>query len=213
MVTMLPLRRFSRFFPEIYLVHFKSRRNFALAIATQIHLFSFHPKFLHPMLNYNKIQRKDPQTNNLGWYPNIVLKDNIGIDQLVAGIVEKCTLTKVDVKAVLIALEEVVIDNIKAGNSVRFSALGSFRPTFKTRKWIVDNEETGAGHYGNGGQPVATTTYNAKGEVDMQGVTADDIAGVKVVFTPSGELARKLDRSQLDFKQVEGEKPYRGKID
>ena len=156
------------------------------------------------MICWNKIQKKNPQNGTLAWYPQISVNATVTADDVIVGIVEKCTLTKVDVKAVLIALEEVIIEQLKNGNSVRFGSLGSFRPTLKTRAWDEDKQA-----YGSGGCEVPNTIYQADGKtVDTQGVTADNIAGINVAFSKSGEMVRKLDRTQLKFRMVEGEKKY-----
>lgn len=156
------------------------------------------------MISWKKIQRRNPQNGTLAWYPTISVNSAVSADDVIVGIVEKCTLTKVDVKAVLIALEEVIIEQLKNGNSVRFGNLGSFRPTLKTRAWDEDEQK-----YGSGGCEVPTTIYQADGKtVDTLGVTADNIAGLNVAFSKSSEMVSKLDRSQLKFKMVEGEKKY-----
>jgi len=152
------------------------------------------------MISFNKIQRQNIQTGSKAWYPNLVINGTATADDVIKGIVEKCTLTKVDVKAVLIALEEVVIEQLLAGNSVRFGDLGSFRPSLHSRKYDADTKT-----YGTGGMEVATTTYNTDGSVKAQGVTADNIAGIGVVFTKSSEMKKKIARQNLTFKQVAGE--------
>lgn len=155
-------------------------------------------------LNWNKIQRKNPVTDAKGWYPQISLTSAVSADEVIDGIVEKCTLTRVDVSAVLIALEEVIIEQIKLGNSVRFGSLGSFRPTLKTRFWDPDLKQ-----WTTGGCPVHTTTYQADGvTVKAPGVTADNIAGINVCFTKSSKMKRQLSREMLQFRMVAGVIPY-----
>ena len=155
------------------------------------------------MINWSKIQRRNPQNHALSWYPTIALNSHVTADDVIVGIVEKCTLTKVDVKAVLIALEEVIIEQLKAGNAVRFGDLGSFRPTLKTRVWNDQKKR-----YEHGGCPVPTTLKDKDGKVTAMGVTDDNIAGISCVFTKSGEMGRKLDRKQLKFLAIDLEKPF-----
>lgn len=162
------------------------------------------------MISWNKIQRRQPNNGSLRWYPTIVLNSTATADDVILGIQEKCTLTKVDIKAVLIALEEVIIEQLKMGNSVRFGTLGSFRPTLKTRIWSAEKSK-----YINGGTLSANDIYDTD-ELDEQGnptlvsrgVTVDNIGGINVCFTKSGEMNRQLQRSNLQFHQVNGEKPY-----
>ena len=152
------------------------------------------------MIEFSKIERRNPIDNSTAWYPRIELGTAANSNDVIAGIVEKCTLTKADVKACLVALEEVIIEQLKNGNAVRFGDLGSFRPTLKTRKWSESKKA-----YINGGQPVPTTTYNADGSVKQKGVTADNIAGINVDFSKSAGIKKKLVRSSLAFKMVAGE--------
>lgn len=162
------------------------------------------------MICWNKIQRRQPTNGSLRWYPTIVLNSTATADDVILGIQEKCTLTKVDIKAVLIALEEVIIEQLKLGNSVRFGNLGSFRPTLKTRIWDEDK-----GKYIHGGTISANDVYDpddldAQGNPKLvaRGVTADNIGGINVVFTKSSVMNTQLQRSHLRFHQVNGEKPY-----
>lgn len=156
------------------------------------------------MIKFSKIQRKNPIDETLAWYPRFELSGSVGADDVIEGIVEKCTLTKVDVKACLVALEEVIVEQLKNGNSVRFGDLGSFRPTFQTRKWDAAKKK-----WGKGGMPVPTDVYDTDGKtIKYKGVSAENIAGLNVVFTKSGKMLSKLDRRNLAFKMVAGMKEY-----
>lgn len=163
------------------------------------------------MISYNKIQRRNPLNGNLKWYPQIALNSSVTADDVILGIVEKCTLTKVDVKAVLIALEEVIIEQLKNGNSVRFGDLGSFRPSLKmakiwdekAKKWIVDSRHEPSDVYDD-----EQLDENGKPILATRGVSADQIAGIGVVFTKSSAMAAKLDRKNLKFHLVPGVKRY-----
>lgn len=156
------------------------------------------------MISWNKIQRRNPITGALRWYPTICLNSHVTADDVIKGIEEKCTLTKVDVKAVLIALEEVVIEQLKNGNSVRFGNLGSFRPTLKTRIWDEKNKK-----WTNGGCFEPHDAYDSEtGELVCKGVSVDNIGGINVSFTKSGFMTSQLARNQLHFRQVAGEKKY-----
>ena len=155
-------------------------------------------------INWNKIQRKNPKNETKAWYPQVALAQTISADEVIDGIVEKCTLTRVDVKACLVALEEVVIEQLKNGNSVRFGNLGSFRPTIKSRIWDDKNKK-----WTNGGSFEPNDAYDLEtGDLVAKGVSVDNIAGIKVSFTKSGEMDAKLDRNQLRFRMVAGEKKY-----
>ena len=155
-------------------------------------------------INWNIIQRKNPRTDVKTWYPRLALTSTVTGDEVIAGIMEKCTLHKVDIKAVLIALEDVIIEQLKLGNRVRFGNLGSFRPTLKTRVW--DDEEQ---KWTTGGCVSAEDTYQADGKtLKSLGVHTDNIAGINIVFTKSAAMNRALKREQLKFRKVEGILPY-----
>lgn len=149
---------------------------------------------------WNKIQRRNPRTDGKAWYPQLSLNTTVGVDEVVIAVQEKCTLHKVDIKAVLIALEDVIIEQLKMGNSVRFGNLGSFRPVLKTRAWNKSKNK-----WGHGGCPVPNTVYRDDGTVLAQGVTADNIAGIRPVFAKSAEMTRQLARPMLKFRMVDGE--------
>lgn len=155
------------------------------------------------MISFIRQQRKNPITQDLAWYPAISINANVGVNEIIYGIVEKCTLTKVDVKAVLIALEEVVIEQLKAGNSVRFGNLGSFRPTLRTQVWNEQKQRWEAG-----GCAVDKDLYNDKGELVAKGVSASNIKSIGVAFSKSSEMIQKLDRKQLQFQMLDVSKPY-----
>lgn len=156
------------------------------------------------MINWNKIQRRNPQNGSLRWYPTIALNSFVTADDVILGIVGRCTLTAVDVKAVLIALEEVIIEQLQLGNSVRFGTLGSFRPTIKSRLWDEKKQKWVHGGCYEPNDVIDPDT----GEVATKGVTADNIAGIQVCFTKSAEMQKKLARQNLHFNMVEGEKAF-----
>lgn len=159
------------------------------------------------MISFNKIQRRNPISHTLSWYPNISLNGVTGVDDVVAGIVGKCTLTSPDVRACLVALEEVIIEQIKAGNTVRFGTLGSFRPTLTCRAWDDEKQK-----WGTGGCPVPTDVIDPEtGEIAAHGVTSDNIKTVNVIFSKSAEMERALARQNLKFRMVSGEIPYKPK--
>lgn len=158
-------------------------------------------------IRWNRIQRKNPRTDVKTWYPQISLNSTVTATEVVQGIQDKCTLTKVDIKACLLALEEVIIEQLKLGNSVRFGDLGSFRPTIKSRVW--DDEEQ---KWTTGGCVSAEDTYQTDGKtLKSLGVHAENIAGINVAFTKSAEMKRQLTRDKLTFRMTDEIIPYRPK--
>ena len=157
------------------------------------------------MIDWNKIQRRNPLNGNLRWYPQVVVRSNLNLNDIVLGIVDKCTLTKPDVTACVAALQEVIVEQLKNGNSVTFGELGTFAPTVvvakeldpKTNKWIKKSRFA-----------PNDVIDPETGEVDTLGVHTDCIDGIKVRFTKGTALTKGLTRSQLRFRMIPGEKKY-----
>ena len=74
-------------------------------------------------IRWMKVQRKMPSNPDIKkWYPALAPITTVGLDDIIQGIVEKCTLTAVDMKACLQDLQDVVIEQIQRGNAVDFDA-------------------------------------------------------------------------------------------
>ena len=85
------------------------------------------------MLKYNVIARKNPMDKTVKFYSQLVSPNPIKCQQLAQIISEKCTVTIHDVKAVLSALEEEIVNNLRNGASVRLGDLGTFRATLSAK--------------------------------------------------------------------------------
>jgi predicted histone-like DNA-binding protein len=94
------------------------------------------------MIKYKAMQRKSPKNGRVAWYAAVDNEKNVGIDQIVDAIQAECTVHRADVLAVLATLEEQVISNLQAGNSVRLGQLGSFHVTLKSRPSEAEDEVT-----------------------------------------------------------------------
>ena len=94
------------------------------------------------MIKYKAMQRKNPKNGRRAWYAAVDNEKNVGIDQIVDAIQAECTVHRADVLAVLATLEEQVISNLQAGNSVRLGQLGSFHVTLKSRPSEAEDEVT-----------------------------------------------------------------------
>lgn len=81
------------------------------------------------MLKYNVLARKNPINKSVKYYAQLTSPNPINCSQLSSAISEKCTVTIHDVKAVLSALEQEIINNLRNGASVRLGDLGTFRAT------------------------------------------------------------------------------------
>ena len=71
-------------------------------------------------LTYSVVERKDPQNPEMGgkFYAQAQARGEAGIRELSQRIQQMCTVTRADVMAVLIALEDVVSDSLSNGEIV-----------------------------------------------------------------------------------------------
>lgn len=85
-------------------------------------------------LTYSVVRRKDP-TNFAGeglFYGQAQARGEAGIRELSKRIQQMCTVTRADVMAVLIALEDVVSEALSNGEIVRLGELGSLQVSFSS---------------------------------------------------------------------------------
>ena len=148
-------------------------------------------------IRWMKVQRKMPSNPDIKqWYPALAPINTVGLDDIIQGIVEKCTLTAVDMKACLQDLQDVVIEQIQRGNAVDFGELGRFRPRMSSHFY---NKAEGV--YGSGGRDVADTVYDTDGTtVKTQGVTTNDIKAIGISFYPFKKIKHALTLCNLTFQ-------------
>lgn len=147
------------------------------------------------MIKYFKVQRKVPGTENgFGWYPSIALSGTMALADISKAIMNRCTLTEVDIVACLRAFQEEVINAMKNGYAVKLDDLGTFKPSMRSG---IFSESMG--NYVGGGRKTPTTTYNTDGSVKEVGVTANDIRSVGVNFFPSVVIRNSLKKTNLSF--------------
>jgi len=113
------------------------------------------------------------------YYPAVALsKEPMKLEAIIGEIVEATGVTRPDVKAVIAALEQRIVAAMRDSKSFRLGDLGSFRPTIQ-----------------------------ATGGCDKaEDVTVDNIRAVRVRFTPSPYMERKLQPGAegMTFTKVEG---------
>ena len=91
------------------------------------------------MIKFAKVEKRLLGTeNDYGWFPIIALSGKIGIDDITNSIMNRCTLTEVDITACLKAFQRVVIEYLK--NGLARSALPSVRVS-TARKWATMSPE------------------------------------------------------------------------
>lgn len=116
------------------------------------------------MINITVKSKKNFKLDKKQYYPQIAPATPIGLNDVAAQIEKQSTVSLADIKGVLDALQEVVLEAMADGYSVRFGDLGSFRPTLRA----------------------------ACSREKQEDVAASDIAAVRVRFTPSGALTKRL---------------------
>lgn len=116
-------------------------------------------------IKFRVIQRGEPGVIGGGvkkFYANAANTEEIDLDELSRDIEEFCTLTDVDILAVLRALTKVVQKNLSNSRIVRLGSLGSLRVGIKS-----------------------------KGEMLEADITAHSIESAHVIFSP-GEMIRNM---------------------
>ena len=126
------------------------------------------------MINLEVKSKKNFKLDKKQYYPQVAPATPITLSDVAEQIEKQSTVSLADIKGVLDALQEVTLEAIKDGYSVRLGDLGSFRPTLRA----------------------AQTRENA------EDVTAADIKDVRVRYTPSVALTRRLQlrNVQLNIK-------------
>ena len=80
-------------------------------------------------VTYSVIPRLNPRDKEAApkYYARAQASGDVNIREMSERIQQTCTVTKADVQAVLIALEDVIIDALKSGEIVRLGDLGAFQ--------------------------------------------------------------------------------------
>ena len=125
------------------------------------------------MIAYKVIPRKKPGTTLVKWYATTASKQ-MDFNQMVQDIVNNCTVTRPDVLAVLAALQERIVANLKEGKTVPLLELGTI-----------------------------TYSLGSQGTELKKDFTADQITAFRVHFRVSTAIKRYLRRSDLRFENVE----------
>ena len=122
------------------------------------------------MIRYVIRSMKNPKSGQVKLYPQIAPTVPVLRKQVIQRIEKTCTLTSSDIKACLDALEDVVVDLLTQGCTVRLGDLGSFRPTL-----------------------------SAEGTTDPEQCTAALIRRVRVKFCPSGSMNLRVAKGAVNF--------------
>ena len=74
------------------------------------------------------------------YYGHVQAKGDVSIREMAERIQASCTVTKSDVYAVLVALEDVIIDALKSGEIVRLGDLGTFQIGVSGKGTLTEEE-------------------------------------------------------------------------
>ena len=86
-----------------------------------------------------KINPRDRETEPK-FYGNVKSSGDINIREMAERIQGSCTVTKADVYAVLVALEDVIAESIQKGEIVRLMDIGTFRVGISTKGALTEEE-------------------------------------------------------------------------
>lgn len=131
------------------------------------------PKTQEILIKYVIRAKKNPLTKEVKFYPQMAPTTLVTLAQVIKRVEKHSTVSSVDVKAVLDALQYEVIDALQNGNPVRLGDLGSFRLSIKV-----------------GG-------YETSAEAKKAGANA--IKAVNVQFTKSVAMKEALYPSNVEF--------------
>lgn len=121
-------------------------------------------------IKFKAIARKSPVDKSVSYYPTTESPEPVKLPALVKSVEKITSLSSADVKSCLDALQYEIISRLKDGKSVRFGDLGTFR-----------------------------VSMQGKGTATAEEVQVESIKNLKVVFTPSGQIARSIEVGSPDI--------------
>lgn len=86
-------------------------------------------------IKYNVVEKPQPGVAGGGikkWYAIVKTDGELTIDELTKAIEKFSTLSEADIRAVIIALENVIIRELTNGKIIRLDKLGSFYPSLSS---------------------------------------------------------------------------------
>ena len=93
-------------------------------------------------VNYTVVPKINPRDreSEAKFYGNVKSSGDINIRERAERIQGSCTVTKADVYAVLVALEDVISESIQKGEIVRLMDIGTFRVGISTKGALKEEE-------------------------------------------------------------------------
>ena len=95
-------------------------------------------------VTYSVVPRINPRDKEAPakYYARAQASGDVNIREMSERIQQSCTVTKADVQAVLVALEDVIIDALKSGEIVRLGDLGSFQVGLTSKGAVTEEDYT-----------------------------------------------------------------------
>ena len=93
-------------------------------------------------VTYSVVPRTNPRDKEAApkFYARAQASGDVNIREMSERIQQSCTVTKADVQAVLVALEDVIIDALKGGEIVRLGDLGTLRVSLSSKGALTEKE-------------------------------------------------------------------------
>ena len=93
-------------------------------------------------VTYSVVPRINPREKNdpPKYYAQAQASGDVNIREMSERIQQTCTVTKADVYAVLVSMEDVIVDALKAGEIVRLGDLGSFQIGVSGKGTLTEEE-------------------------------------------------------------------------
>ena len=93
-------------------------------------------------VKYSVIPRINPRDRETDpkYYALVQSNGDVSLREMCERIQQSCTVTKADVHAVLVALEEVIVDALKGGEIIRLGDLGTFRVSLSSKGALTEKE-------------------------------------------------------------------------
>lgn len=93
-------------------------------------------------VKYSVIPRLNPRDRESEpkFYPQVVMSGDVSVREMCERIEQNCTVTKADVQAVFVAMENVIIDALKKGEIIRLGELGTMRLSVSSKGALTEKE-------------------------------------------------------------------------
>lgn len=93
-------------------------------------------------VKYSVIPRINPRDRESEpkFYPQVQMSGDVSVREMCERIEQNCTVTKADVQAVFVAMENVIIDALKKGEIIRLGELGTMRLSVSSKGALTEKE-------------------------------------------------------------------------